>query len=265
MDGWSLLEGLPDDGYSALERWRLRLDNDGDSAGFARFAAGCFARAGTAELRAAFDVLDGPWAGDWRFRGFVGWLLLRGEVTFLAVVTDPERLADAGFPDDAQDFLMALVEIGMPLPPPVVAAAGLAFPRLAAWRQARFRPENLPRSPAEEIRRRLLEHGRCDAGTWGRFRVRRREGGVVVTFQSGPPFRGEPAPDDDWAPWFRPMLDGATEHREFVAPGLGAFRVVRQPARTGRNPVSGETFSIPELLVPRFRASPDLHSAIGTS
>jgi nucleoid DNA-binding protein len=265
MDGWSLLEGLPDDGYSTLEKWRLRLDDDGDPAGFASFAAACFERAGTAEVRAAFDVLDGPWSSDWRFRGFVGWLMLQGEAIFDSVVGDPERLAGMDFPDDAQDFVMALLEIGMQLPPLVSAASGAVFTRLAAWRQARFQPEILPRAAAEEVRRRLLEDGRCDAGPCGRFRVRRRQGGVAVTFKPGAPFRGEPWPDDEWATWFRPMRDAAAEHREFVAPDLGAFRIVHYPSRTGRNPVSGETFQIPELLLPRFRAAPDLLSVLRTS
>ena len=255
MAGWTLLAGLPGD--AAQERWCLRLEDD-DTAAFARFAAGCFERAGSPELRAAYDVLEGPWARDWGFLGFVGWLLLRGEAVYERVLADPEQLTEVGFPGDAQDFVMALLEIGMPLPTPVAPSPEAAFPRIAAWREARFQPFGLAPDPGHEVRKRLLDAGRCDAGGWGRFRARRRQGGVTVTFQAGPPFRGGERPDDHWTPWLAPMLDGAAQHREFVAHHLGAFRFELQPARVGRNPVTGQAFEIPGLLVPRFRAAPDL-------
>ncbi len=263
VSGWSLLDGLPADGYSALEHWRLRLIDAGDPGAFARFAGACFASAATPTLRAAYDVLDGPWARDWGFRGFVGWLLLRGRASFEATLADPETLADGPFPGNAQDFVMALLEIGMPLPAPVPAATDRSFPRLAAWREARFQPVPLDPAPVDRIARKLLADGRCDTGRWGRFRVRSGYGGRTVTFQPGAPFRGGPLSRDGWAAWYRPLIDRAADHREFVAPGLGAFRLIPHPARRGRNPVTGDTFEIPALRLPRFRPSTELLDRLG--
>ena len=43
-------------------------------------------------------------------------------------------------------------------------------------------------------------------------------------------------------------------NKEFVLPGLGALRVRKRKARTGRNPQTGEAIHIPAKKVVRFRA-----------
>lgn len=257
MIGWDLLTGLPGDPDDAIDRWSARLRN-ADEATFARFATRCFLRANTPTLRAAYDVMDGPWARDWGFRGFVGSLLLRGEAAFEGVLADPERLAEGDPPGDAQDFVTALVEIGVELPEVAGPARSALFPGISAWRRDWFRPVELDADLGRAIRPALLAHGSCDAENWGRFRVRRQGAAVRVGFAPGPVFRGAEPLEDEWAPWFAPMLEGAADHREFVVPDLGAFRLERHPARQGTHPVTGHPIEIPTMWVPRFRAAQEL-------
>ena len=261
MEDWDLLDELPDDPDGGFDRWLDRLQN-ADQTGFARFAEDCFRRANTPTLRAAYDVLDGPWARDWGFRGFVASLLLRGEASFDAVLADPERLVDREPPADAQEFVTAILEIGAKLPSASDPDPEAAFPRIEAWRRDWFRPVLLDADLGRAVRRALLADEACDAGRWGRFRVQRQGPVTQVRFTPGPVFRGTGPADDGWGPWFAPMLEGAAEHREFVAPGLGAFRLERHPARRGTHPVTGRPIEIPALWSPRFRASPDLLAAI---
>lgn len=44
--------------------------------------------------------------------------------------------------------------------------------------------------------------------------------------------------------------------------GLGIFEAKMRAARTGRNPRTGETISVPAMRVPKFRASKTLKDAV---
>lgn len=44
--------------------------------------------------------------------------------------------------------------------------------------------------------------------------------------------------------------------------GLGIFSTKMRPARTGRNPRTGETIKIPGMRVPKFRAAKALKDAV---
>lgn len=44
--------------------------------------------------------------------------------------------------------------------------------------------------------------------------------------------------------------------------GFGTFMVSKRAARTGRNPKTGETISIPAMKVPRFKAGKALKDAV---
>ena len=44
--------------------------------------------------------------------------------------------------------------------------------------------------------------------------------------------------------------------------GLGIFSAKMRPARTGRNPRTGESIQIPAMRVPKFRASKALKDAV---
>lgn len=44
--------------------------------------------------------------------------------------------------------------------------------------------------------------------------------------------------------------------------GFGTFMVSQRAARTGRNPKTGETISIPAMKVPRFKAGKALKDAV---
>lgn len=44
--------------------------------------------------------------------------------------------------------------------------------------------------------------------------------------------------------------------------GLGIFSAKMRPARTGRNPRTGETIQVPAMRVPKFRAAKALKDAV---
>jgi DNA-binding protein HU-beta len=44
--------------------------------------------------------------------------------------------------------------------------------------------------------------------------------------------------------------------------GLGIFSAKMRPSRTGRNPRTGETISVPAMRVPKFRAAKALKDAV---
>ena len=44
--------------------------------------------------------------------------------------------------------------------------------------------------------------------------------------------------------------------------GFGSFKVSKRNARTGRNPRTGETISLPETMVPSFSAGKTLKEAV---
>lgn len=60
-------------------------------------------------------------------------------------------------------------------------------------------------------------------------------------------------------------IAGALERGERVElRGFGAFSVRRRPARTGRNPRTGETVPVKEKHVPFFKAGKELRERIDT-
>jgi DNA-binding protein HU-beta len=50
--------------------------------------------------------------------------------------------------------------------------------------------------------------------------------------------------------------------KEFTLPGLGKFVVVKQKARTGRNPATGEAIKIPAKNVVKFRMAKATKDAV---
>ena len=52
------------------------------------------------------------------------------------------------------------------------------------------------------------------------------------------------------------------EGGEAVLPGIGKLLAQTKPARTGRNPKTGESVAIPERRVPKFRAAKPLKDAL---
>jgi len=49
---------------------------------------------------------------------------------------------------------------------------------------------------------------------------------------------------------------------EVILPGLGKFSVKDKPARTGRNPATGETIQIPAKTVVKFRVAKAAKEAV---
>ncbi len=49
---------------------------------------------------------------------------------------------------------------------------------------------------------------------------------------------------------------------EVSVAGLGIFSTKMRPARTGRNPRTGETIKVPSMRVPKFRAAKALKEAV---
>ncbi len=49
---------------------------------------------------------------------------------------------------------------------------------------------------------------------------------------------------------------------EVSVAGLGIFSTKMRPARTGRNPRTGETIKVPSMRVPKFRAAKALKDAV---
>ncbi|MEK7530736.1 MAG: HU family DNA-binding protein [Patescibacteria group bacterium] len=49
---------------------------------------------------------------------------------------------------------------------------------------------------------------------------------------------------------------------EMSVAGLGIFSTKMRPARTGRNPRTGETIKVPSMRVPKFRAAKALKDAV---
>lgn len=50
--------------------------------------------------------------------------------------------------------------------------------------------------------------------------------------------------------------------REVVLPGFGKFRVTERAERTGRNPATGETITIPASKHPAFKPSTKLKESV---
>lgn len=58
------------------------------------------------------------------------------------------------------------------------------------------------------------------------------------------------------------IADSLKKGDEVSVAGLGIFSAKMRNARTGRNPRTGETLSIPAMRVPKFRAAKALKDAV---
>jgi DNA-binding protein HU-beta len=58
------------------------------------------------------------------------------------------------------------------------------------------------------------------------------------------------------------VVDALRAGDEVSIAGLGIFSTKMRPARTGRNPRTGETISIKAMRVPKFRAAKGLKDAV---
>lgn len=58
------------------------------------------------------------------------------------------------------------------------------------------------------------------------------------------------------------ITDALKDGQEVSVAGLGIFEAKMRAARTGRNPRTGETISVPAMRVPKFRASKTLKDAV---
>lgn len=58
------------------------------------------------------------------------------------------------------------------------------------------------------------------------------------------------------------IIGALKEGEEVSIAGLGIFSTKMRPARTGRNPRTGETIQVPAMRVPKFRAAKALKDAV---
>lgn len=58
------------------------------------------------------------------------------------------------------------------------------------------------------------------------------------------------------------VTDALKKGDEVSIAGLGIFSTKMRPARTGRNPRTGETIKVPAMRVPKFRAAKALKDAV---
>ncbi len=58
------------------------------------------------------------------------------------------------------------------------------------------------------------------------------------------------------------ITDALKSGEEVSIAGLGIFSAKMRPARTGRNPRTGETIQVPAMRVPKFRPAKALKEAV---
>lgn len=58
------------------------------------------------------------------------------------------------------------------------------------------------------------------------------------------------------------IVEGVKQEEEVSIAGLGIFSSKMRPARTGRNPRTGESIEIPAMRVPKFRAAKAFKDAV---
>ena len=58
------------------------------------------------------------------------------------------------------------------------------------------------------------------------------------------------------------IIDALKKGDEVSIAGLGIFSTKMRPARTGRNPRTGESIKVPSMRVPKFRAAKGLKDAV---
>ena len=61
---------------------------------------------------------------------------------------------------------------------------------------------------------------------------------------------------------FETLGDALARREDVRIAGFGTFTTKRRPARTGRNPRSGEAVSIPASVAPAFKAGKTLRNAV---
>ena len=61
------------------------------------------------------------------------------------------------------------------------------------------------------------------------------------------------------------MVDAMSEGGRVELRGFGAFSVRSRPARTGRNPRTGETVDVPAKSVPFFKSGKELRERLNAS
>lgn len=61
------------------------------------------------------------------------------------------------------------------------------------------------------------------------------------------------------------MVDSLSEGGRVELRGFGAFSVRARPARTGRNPRTGETVQVPAKSVPFFKSGKELRARLNAS
>ena len=59
------------------------------------------------------------------------------------------------------------------------------------------------------------------------------------------------------------LRESLARGQEVVLPGVGKFTVKERPARTGRNPATGETIQIAARKAPAFSVAKSLKDAVG--
>ena len=61
---------------------------------------------------------------------------------------------------------------------------------------------------------------------------------------------------------FETISETLAKHEEVRITGFGTFATKHRPARTGRNPRTGEAVSVPASVAPAFRAGKALKEAV---
>ena len=65
--------------------------------------------------------------------------------------------------------------------------------------------------------------------------------------------------------FFGAIVDALKKEDKVELRGFGSFRVKKRPARTARNPRTGESVQVPEKMIPYFKASKELKQLIEES
>ncbi|NLG81707.1 MAG: HU family DNA-binding protein [Bacilli bacterium] len=58
------------------------------------------------------------------------------------------------------------------------------------------------------------------------------------------------------------VTEALSKNDEVVLTGFGSFKVAKREERTGRNPKTGETMTIPAVNVPQFRPGKSLREVV---
>ncbi len=58
------------------------------------------------------------------------------------------------------------------------------------------------------------------------------------------------------------VTEALSKHEDVVLTGFGSFRVAKREERTGRNPKTGDTMTIPAIYVPQFRPGKNLREVV---